>query len=81
MKNVPPVRVVIYMYEVSMVNPIEKYGILYKYLMLKREMVQNIFPRDCRPWTYYFPETEGRGEIVGPRSTVYEGIYFAPFHE
>ena len=27
------------------------------------------------------PETEGREEIVGPRSTVHEGIYFAPFHE
>ena len=38
-------------------------------------------PKVTEDRAFYFPETEGRGKIVGPRSSVTEGRHFAPFHE
>ena len=40
-------------------------GIVYKYLLLMRDLVESIGPQgELETVGYYFPKTEGRGKIV-----------------
>ena len=58
--------------------PRKTYGIVYKYWLLMREIVQNNSPRWLETVDYYISRDEVEGNI-GPRSPVNEGSYFAQF--